>query len=153
MKWLELKVPPVAVGLIIGFTMWLAARNLPAGRFDVDWKNAAAAAIAAFAIAIGLSGVWAFRRRDTTVHPMRPDKATFLVREGVFRYTRNPMYLGLALLLVAWGLYLASAPALGLVPVFLVYMTVFQILPEERALRERFGGKYADYLASTRRWL
>lgn len=153
MKWLELRVPPVAVGLIIGLLMWLVARYMPHGRFDVDWKNAAAAAIAVFAIVVGVSGVWAFRRRETTVHPMQPEKTTSLVREGVFRYTRNPMYLGLALLLAAWGLFLASAAALVLVLVFIVYMTVFQILPEERTLREKFGREYETYLASTRRWL
>ncbi len=153
MKWLELRVPPVAVGLIIGLLMWLVARYMPHGRFDVDWKNAAAAAIAVFAIVVGVSGVWAFRRRETTVHPMRPEKTTSLVREGVFRYTRNPMYLGLALLLAAWGLFLASAAALVLVLVFIVYMTLFQILPEERTLREKFGREYEAYLASTRRWL
>lgn len=153
MQSLELKVPPLVVALILGFMMWLTARLLPAATFSFDVMTPLAIVVAALAIALGASGVLAFRKHDTTVHPMRPDTASTVVRNGVFRYTRNPMYLGIALLLAAWGIYLANVAALALLVVFVAYMTRFQIIPEERALLEKFGKDYADYAIRTRRWL
>lgn len=153
MQALELKVPPLVVALVVGLLMWLTARLLPAATFSFDVMTPLAIVVAALAAALGASGIVAFRQHDTTVLPMHPDKASTVVRDGIFRYTRNPMYLGLALLLAAWAIYLANIAALALLVPFVLYMTRFQIIPEERALLEKFGSDYADYAIRTRRWL
>ena len=153
MTWLETKVPPPLVALIVAFLMWLCARTLPAAAFAFDGVHLLAAVIAIAGVAFDLSGLLAFRRRDTTILPMKPENASAIVRDGVFRVTRNPMYLGLALVLLAWGVFLKNGLAVVLPLLFVAYITRFQILPEERALRAKFGREYEDYLASTRRWL
>jgi protein-S-isoprenylcysteine O-methyltransferase Ste14 len=63
------------------------------------------------------------------------------------------MYLGIAFVLLGWAIYLANLAALLLVPAFVAYMTRFQIKPEERALLEKFGSNFADYMAAVRRWI
>ena len=94
-----------------------------------------------------------FLRRRTTINPLKPASASALVTEGIYRFTRNPMYVGLATLLAAWAIYLGNLAALAGVPLFIIYMNRFQIAPEERALEARFGAEYIAYRARARRWL
>ena len=102
---------------------------------------------------LGFSGVFTFRRKRTTVDPMNPKKATSLVDNGIYSFTRNPMYLGLAFILLAFGIRLGNPLSLfGLIG-FLLYMTSFQIKPEESALEELFGEEYSKYKTRVRRWL
>lgn len=84
---------------------------------------------------------------------MHPAAATSLVVRGIYRYSRNPMYLGLLVVLLALALYLAKLSAFAMPPVFVLYLTALQIKPEEAALRERFGPEFDDYTARVRRWL
>jgi protein-S-isoprenylcysteine O-methyltransferase Ste14 len=112
-----------------------------------------AAAIALMGIAFSGAGVLAFRRARTTVNPTRPEEATRLVRSGVYRITRNPMYVGLSCLLVAWAVFLSSLWALLGPLAFVLYIGRFQITPEERALAKLFASEYAAYRAEVRRWL
>ncbi|MEM9602668.1 MAG: isoprenylcysteine carboxylmethyltransferase family protein [Pseudomonadota bacterium] len=111
------------------------------------------ATLLASAIYVGVSALWAFRGARTTVDPRRPDRASTLVTEGVFARSRNPMYLGVALLLLAWAVFLGSVPALLGPVVFVVYISRFQIVPEEVALQSRFGVAYEQYCQRVRRWL
>ncbi|MFL6647317.1 MAG: methyltransferase family protein, partial [Sulfurifustaceae bacterium] len=92
-------------------------------------------------------------RVDTTKDPRHPERATALVTGGIYRITRNPMYLGLALVLVGWGIFLSNVLSLLGVVVFLGYLNRFQIVPEERALEARFGEAYRQYKQTVRRWL
>jgi protein-S-isoprenylcysteine O-methyltransferase Ste14 len=87
------------------------------------------------------------------VNPLQPDAASSLVSGGVYRWTRNPMYLGMALVLLAWAVYLSSIAALAVLPLFIVYINRFQIEPEERALEARFGAQFERYRKAVRRWL
>jgi len=149
---LELKIPPPAVALVVALAMWGISGVM---RFDMLLlpRVAGALAIAVAGAGIALSGARAFRRARTTISPLKPDAASSLVTSGVFRYTRNPMYLGICLVLVAWALYLSSAAAFLGPVVFVVYITRFQIMPEERVLAGIFGATFADYRIRTRRWV
>jgi protein-S-isoprenylcysteine O-methyltransferase Ste14 len=153
MHRLELKIPPVAVFVVAGALMWAFARALPELALPVPGAAIVAAVVAAIGVALGVAGIIAFRREGTTVHPVHPEKASAVVSEGVYRYTRNPMYLGLALLLLAWAVWLGNLVAIACVPPFIAYMTRFQIQPEERALLEKFGPDFGRYMESVRRWL
>ncbi|UCE31869.1 MAG: isoprenylcysteine carboxylmethyltransferase family protein, partial [Burkholderiales bacterium] len=104
-------------------------------------------------VAVGVAGVAAFRRARTTVDPRTPERARSVVRSGVFRVSRNPMYLGLALGLTGVAAWFATVPGLLLVPLFCLYITQFQIKPEERILLASFGQQYAAYMAQVRRWV
>jgi protein-S-isoprenylcysteine O-methyltransferase Ste14 len=113
-------------------------------------------AAAIFAVAGGafdLLGLFAFRVSRTTFNPLRPERATALVTKGVYRVTRNPMYVGAVLLLLAWAVYLSALlPFVG-PAIFVLYITRFQIQPEERILTRIFGAEFSDYAARVRRWL
>ena len=100
-----------------------------------------------------LAGIASFRQAQTTVNPLKPDTATALVTSGVYGYTRNPMYLGMLAVLLAWAVFLASPAALAGVLGFWWYIGRFQIRPEERALAALFGSSFSDYTSRVRRWL
>ena len=102
-------------------------------------------------MALAFVSISRFRRSKTSIVPIRPAEA--LVLSGPYRYTRNPMYVSLALLTIGCGLLLATWwPIVLLVPT-LVIVQRFVILPEERYLRRRFGTAYEAYARRVRRWL
>ena len=113
----------------------------------------AAALITAVGLGAAVAGAISFRRAKTTVNPMKPEKASSLVITGIFGFSRNPMYVGLGCVLVAWAILLSSAWLLFGPLIFVVYIGRFQIAPEERALSAMFGAAYSDYKAKVRRWL
>ena len=116
-------------------------------------RAAAAIAFALAGIGTAVAGFVAFRRAKTTVNPLKPETSSSLVTSGVYRLTRNPMYVGLALVLLAWAVFLSCAWALPGPVVFILYMNRFQIGPEERVLSGIFGAAYSAYQAKVRRWL
>ena len=153
MSSLEVKVPPPAVGAAIAVAMWGTSQLAPLLQVPSALRLSAAAAIALVGIAFSAAGVLAFRRARTTVNPTKPEKTTSLVNSGVYRITRNPMYVGLSCVLVAWAVFLSSAWALLGPVAFVLYIGRFQIAPEERALAKLFGSEYAHYQERVRRWL
>lgn len=150
---LELRLPPVALGLICLAAMWGISRSLPSLSVELPFRGAVSVALVALGVTIGLAGVATFRRSRTTVDPTRPDRASTLVASGIYRVTRNPMYVALALGLSAAAIWFSNIPAMLIVPIFIAWITRLQIIPEERALRARFGAGYEDYAARVRRWL
>ncbi|WP_119157030.1 methyltransferase family protein [Caldimonas tepidiphila] len=154
MPALELKLPPVALVLILALLMALLPPGpAAASLLPPTLRLPLAVLLLAAGIAIALAGVQAFRRARTTVNPMHPEASSALVSGGIYRHTRNPMYLGMLLALAAWAVWLGGlAPWLGL-PAFVLYMNRFQIAAEERALEARFGADFAGYRRRVRRWL
>jgi len=150
---LELKVPPLLVALILGVLMWLVARLTPGLTVAIPSVEIVAGAVLLTGVVIALAGVVAFRRARTTVDPTRPDNASAVVTGGIYALTRNPMYVGFLLALVAWAIWLGNLPAALGLPAFVKYMNRFQILPEERFLGGKFGDPYAAYLLRVRRWI
>jgi protein-S-isoprenylcysteine O-methyltransferase Ste14 len=153
MKALELKIPPVVLVLVIGGLMGLVASIsrdflLP---LAIRWWGALLFVVPGAALI--LAGAWHFHRRSTTLNPLRPDTASTLVTSGAYRLSRNPMYAGILLCLCAWACYLGNRYALLGPVIFVLYMSRFQIRPEERALQQRFGQEYDAYCRLVRRWL
>jgi len=153
MQFLELKIPPPIVALIIGILMWCVCLIAPSGSVPTSARLSLAAAFAVIGLASAVSGAIAFRRAKTTTNPLKPGAASSLVSSGPYRFTRNPMYLGLSLVLIAWATYLWSVWALAGPLVFVAYIRRFQIAPEERALSALFGAEYGEYQTKVRRWL
>lgn len=154
MRWaaLELKVPPPVVALLLGMAAWWLAPLGPAIAWPEALRLGLAGGLVFTGLALDFSGLVAFVRRHTTINPLSPSKSRALVTSGVYRLTRNPMYLGLACLLSAWAVWLAALLP-WLEPVaFVLYITRFQIGPEERVLSELFGPAYTDYTRRVRRW-
>jgi len=153
MQWLELKLPPPVVAFLLGATAWWLAPLGPAIAWPEPLRQGLAGTLLLAGVSLDLSGLVAFVLRHTTVNPLRPLKSTALVTTGVYRFTRNPMYLGMAGLLTAWAVWLgALLPFAGPV-LFVLYITRFQIRPEERVLTDLFGPAYTDYTQRVRRWI
>jgi protein-S-isoprenylcysteine O-methyltransferase Ste14 len=133
--------------------MWVIAQFTPSVQMPEQLRVWLAAALAVAGFATAASGVALFTRAHTTIHPDSPQKTSTLVTSGVYRLTRNPMYLGLALLLIGWAVWLTSLLALVGVAVFVLYIYRFQIRPEERVLATKFPAEYPAYQARVRRWL
>jgi len=150
---LELKVPPPFLALLFGFLMWLASRLVAPVEIPFGIRVGIAVAVACTGAVFGISAMVWFRRAKTTMSPIKPGAASVLVTGGVFRFTRNPMYLSLLLYLLAWALYLSNWLALLFLPLFVLYINRFQIAPEERTLSSLFGPEYAAYTGRVRRWL
>ncbi len=153
MKWLELRIPPPVVALIFAGLMAVCAQAVPILSVPFPRHGALAFAVALLGLGIDVVAVVSFLQARTTINPTMPDATRSLVTSGIYSVTRNPMYVGLTLLLTAWGLYLSNALALFLVIGFVTYLTRYQIQPEERVLREKFGPGYDNYTRRVRRWI
>jgi len=152
-KGLENKIPPPAVALLVATAMWGLAEATPNMPVDNTTRLALVALCYLLGAGFSLGGVMSFRRAKTTVNPLKPESASALVDTGIYRYTRNPMYVGFALFLLAWAVFLSSLWALLGLPLFIAYIQRFQIRPEERALEQIFGSEFLDYKRRVRRWL
>ena len=150
---LELKIPPLALVLLCAGAMALAAWALPRLTYPYSGRLAVGSGLAAAGVLVAGLGIAAFRRARTTVNPMSPESASSLVIVGIYRLTRNPMYLGFLLMLTGLAAGLSNAVAAALLPFFVLYLTRFQILPEERALEARFGADFVSYKGRVRRWI
>lgn len=157
MQAVELKIPPLLLVLLFALAMWLLAPlTAPLSAqlaLPALYTTVLALCLAVTGVAVALAGVLAFRRAKTTVDPRLPQQSSSLVIVGIYRYSRNPMYLGFLLLLAAFACYLQSLLALALLPLFVLYLNQFQIRPEERFLQQKFGKVYQIYLHNVRRWL
>ena len=150
---LALKVPPPVQALIFGILMWFVDKRVPVGQFDFSLGLPVAISIAGAGFALAILANLEFRRVSTTVDPIHPEKASQLVVSGVFQYSRNPMYVGLTLVLIGWAIWLGSASNLALLILFVAYITHFQIKPEEEVLKTLFGEAYEQYCSNVRRWI
>jgi protein-S-isoprenylcysteine O-methyltransferase Ste14 len=153
MKHLELKIPPVGVFFLFAAAMWLLARLTTPHAFDAPFRLGLIAAMLVASAVFGIGGIADFRRAGTTVHPLRPEQSSALVTDGVYRLSRNPMYLALLLALLALGLGLSNLYALAFAALFVPCMNRFQIIPEERAMERLFGDEFTAYRARVRRWI
>ncbi len=150
---LELKAPPAAVTAVTASLMWAVSAAAPAVDFAFLVNPALSAGLFLAGALICLAGVASFRRAGTTVNPMKPNSTVALVSSGIYKHSRNPMYLGFLVVLLSWALFLSNGLALLFLPAFVLYMEHFQIRAEERVLGALFGHHYTAYRANVRRWL
>ena len=153
MKYLELLIPPPVIMLIIGLMIWLSATLLPEASLSLPNGTVIAALLALAGLAISSAGVITFQRANTTLNPKQPATASRLVDSGIYRYSRNPMYLGVLLMLMGWGVYLGNMLSILFLALYIAYITRFQIIPEERLLQEKFPAEFRGYKQKVRRWL
>lgn len=153
MRFLELKIPPPIVALLIAALMWASTSFTPPLGVPELVRVIAAITIALIGGCFDFAGLIAFRRAKTTINPMNPKGASALVTSGIYQVSRNPMYVGLLFLLIAWAVSLSSALALLEPLAFVFYISKFQIKPEESVLSALFGEEYTAYKSKVRRWL
>ena len=105
------------------------------------------------AVSFFLTGIIEFRKHKTTLNPLMPEESTTLLTTGVFKFSRNPIYLSLLNLLIAFSIYLGSFIGLIITPLFVVYINLFQIKPEEKAMFKLYGKEFENYCSNVRRWI
>lgn len=153
MKKLELTVPPALVFIFAGLIMWIVDLWIPRIHSDQTLRLSVSLFFILVGGALGIAGILQFRRAQTTIHPMAPAETSRLVTSGVYRISRNPMYLGLLFVLIGWGCYLMNPVSLIVAFGFVAYMNRFQIKPEEKVLTLKFGLEYQQYKSSVSRWI
>jgi protein-S-isoprenylcysteine O-methyltransferase Ste14 len=153
MEGLENRIPPPLVALLTGLAMWGVSTRLSAYSMASGWHLALTLGLGLVALAFAVPAILAFRRARTTVNPVQINEASRVVTAGIFRVTRNPMYVGLTVLLGSWAAYLAAPPLLLGPVAFALFTHRFQILPEERAMEAKFGDEYLAYKKKVPRWL
>jgi protein-S-isoprenylcysteine O-methyltransferase Ste14 len=153
MHALENRVPPPVVAALTSAGMWLLAHWWPFMKFEVPAPLLTGLSIATVGGLISGAGAREFKRAKTTVNPLHPERASSIVKTGIYRFTRNPMYVGILLVLLGCFLAFGGASAVVGLPAFIWYINRFQIAPEERVLQAKFGSEYNEYRARVRRWV
>ncbi|MCC6208996.1 MAG: isoprenylcysteine carboxylmethyltransferase family protein [Gammaproteobacteria bacterium] len=153
MAQLDHKIPPPVVAASAAMVMWLLAPTGPVIPADDTLRDAFAGVLVAIGICFDILGLLAFRAVHTTINPLRPERATALVVTGVYTLTRNPMYVGLLFMLLGWAVHLSAWLTFAGPVIYMIYITRFQIIPEERILGRVFGERYTQYTRRVRRWL
>ncbi len=152
-NFLELKIPPPVIFAVFGGIMWTLSRLVKAADFSLPASTVLALAIAGVGGLFAVPAIVFFLLARTTIHPHNPHETRKLIVTGVNAVSRNPMYLGLLFVLMAWAIYLSNIASFVPLPFFVAYLNRFQIRPEERALADRFGSEYEEYRKHVRRWL
>ena len=147
---METKIPPPIVTLI--FIFLIGFSNKLIDPFSFEYQTPLGVMIIICGLSVLISAARVFKQLETTINPMQPSQASKLAIIGPFKYTRNPMYLGMSIMLIGFGLIFGAKLTVCLVVMFVLYITVFQIIPEERAMQEKFTD-WKDYCLKVRRWL
>ncbi|MEW5057474.1 MAG: isoprenylcysteine carboxylmethyltransferase family protein [Bermanella sp.] len=151
---LELKIPPPVAALVMAGLMYVSkGLYQDVFGFELEYKWLMAAMISVLALLLDFAALWVFVRAKTTVNPIKASNVSALVTSGIYRYSRNPMYVGNFLFLFAWLIFLSSALNAIFLVFYVLYTNKFQITPEERILRERFGDDYRAFCLRVRRWV
>ena len=149
----KLKIPPPVYGVSIGVLMWLLNQYLPIAHWILSPWNQVGLALIAMALSFDLWSLFLFFRSKTTPNPMKPENSKHIVTTGLYKISRNPMYVGLLFVLLGYAIWLGSVTPFLLLPLFVLLITTQQIIPEEEMLEEKFGQEYLDYKMRVRRWL
>ena len=145
------KIPPPIVTFICGLAIYFSKSFF--NQFFSYSNNIISLFLLILGLLIFLSAVKSFRRQKTTVNPLEPRQASSLVTSGIFKFSRNPMYLGMLIILLSITFKFNLIGGLIASLFFYIFITKFQIIPEEVAMNELFGNEFIDYSKKTRRWI
>lgn len=150
---LKHKIPPPVIALFCAIAMWWISQKTPLIDVYPIVKHGLIALLFCLGLLFDFTALYYFRKAKTTINPMTPERTSTLVSDGIYRISRNPMYVGLLFLLLAWAVFLQSAANIGVIVVFVITITQLQIKPEEKVLEKHFGNTFTQYRNSVRRWL
>ena len=151
MKSLENKIPPLIIVVFFLALIFLLKNFLEV--FTFSYQVYISFFFLCLAASLCLTSIIEFRKHKTTLNPLMPEESTALVTTGIFKFSRNPMYLSLLNLLIAFSIYLGSFLGLIIIPLFVVYINLFQIKPEEKAMLKLYGKEFENYCSNVRRWI
>ncbi len=150
---MKLKLPPALIMIFFVAMMLVLERYVPVGLLDFNGHRIVANAFFWFGILCGALGMWEFYKASTTIDPHSAERVSTLVQTGIYRFSRNPMYVALVSIMISVGFYLGDLLMLSVAPIFILYIHYLQIIPEEEALEQKFGDEFREYKSEVRRWL
>ncbi|MAO82730.1 MAG: isoprenylcysteine carboxyl methyltransferase [Myxococcales bacterium] len=133
--------------------MWLVSKYSLNTNFNLNGINILALVFLIIAIIMIVLSINKFKKNRTTISPLRPNKTSSLITSGIYNYTRNPMYLGLLLMLISTALFIKNFISFLIIPLFVIFINKNQILPEEQILENIFGEEYRNYTKKVKRWI
>ena len=145
------KIPPPIITLICGLGIYFSRPLFP--KYNFISIDILAASFLLLGIIMLITAVLSFKKQSTTVSPLQPEKASYLVVSGIFKYSRNPMYLGMLLILISMAIKFNFVGGILIIFAFITFITKFQIIPEETALEKLFGKEFTRYKKKTKRWI
>ena len=148
---IKTKFPPPLVALTFGFLIDYTKNIFP--KIEVKNEFIFGSFMIISGLIIILSAIILFKKYQTTITPLNPSNATKLITDGIYKFSRNPMYLGLLLVLLGISTILNPIGGLFLIPLFILYLNFFQIIPEENAMVDLFKDEFLDYKKNVRRWI
>ena len=148
---METKIPPPIVTLIFGLSIYFSRGVFQA--VEIQHSFYIGILLLLGGVTILISAVRSFKKDKTTINPLSPEQATKLVTDGIFKYSRNPMYLGMVFILSSMAVLFNLIGGIILIALFCFYITKFQIIPEERAMSNLFSQDFNKYKQATRRWI
>lgn len=150
---LELKVPPVVIMFFSIILMYLVSKVFSSFNTDFLFQTFLSIETLISGIVVSIAGVYVFKEEKTTVNPMKPESSSKLVTNGIYKFTRNPMYLGMAIVLFSYLIFLGNILNIVNIVLFVIYMNKYQISPEERYLEKLFGDEFSSYKSKVRPWI
>jgi len=148
-----MKIPPPVYAIISVVLMWLLSRYYPVLETIKQWPVVVGSVMILVGALIDLLAIVQFRKAKTTINPLRPESTSRLITTGLYAHTRNPMYVGMLMCLIGVALLLRSLSPLLVLSLFVLVVTVIQIIPEENALHKIFGDEFTHYKQNVPRWL
>jgi protein-S-isoprenylcysteine O-methyltransferase Ste14 len=149
---MKLLIPPPIQAFCCAGIMWMISSYVPELGYSFRFSNYLVGAFLISGVIIDLTAIKSFMQAKTTISPLSPNNSSSLVVSGIYKFTRNPMYVGLVLILTGFAFWVENYGAFAVVPCFVYFITNYQIIPEEEILIEKFGIPYADYCATVNRW-
>ena len=148
---MKTKIPPPILALVMIVLIYLSSFFIESTTFN--YQGSLSVLVLILGLACAIPSFRLFARYKTTISPLKPSDATALVTEGMYRYSRNPMYLGLLLLTIASTIWFGTWFGIIINILFIFLINFLQIIPEEEALLEIFGEEYEEYKKNVRRWI
>ena len=148
---IKTKFPPPLVALTFGFLINYTKNIFP--KIEVKNEFIFGSFMIISGLIIILSAITLFKKYQTTITPLNPSNATKLITDGIYKFSRNPMYLGLLLVLLGISIILNPTGGFILIPLFILYLNLFQIIPEENAMVDLFKDEFLEYKKNVRRWI
>ncbi|MEM9921154.1 MAG: isoprenylcysteine carboxylmethyltransferase family protein [Bacteroidota bacterium] len=150
---MRLKIPPPALVILSILLMKALDWSFPLGRFQFQGQTLVAMLVVACGVILAVAALYVFRKAKTTTDPMHPEKASQIVTNGPYRFSRNPMYLSILLVLIGVVISIGNWLNILILVFFYAYITRFQIIPEEEVLRDKFESSFTEYCTKVRRWI
>ena len=145
------KIPPPVVTLFFGLCIYFSQEYFP--EYNLKFLTIVSYISYFAGLSILILAVSLFKKKNTTVNPIKIENASFLVTSGIFEYSRNPMYLGMVLILLGLALMFNLIGGTLFTLLFTIYITKFKIRPEEEVMERLFREDFLRYKQNVRMWL